>query len=251
MKTVVLMYHGLYESEHDLQQSITAEDRPYAVERAAFKKHLALIKQQNDQPNGPKIVITFDDGHISNHSMALADLQEAGLTAYFFVTSKFSEKRDFFCRAEHLADLHSAGMVVGSHGVTHRFLDDDLSDDELRGELVDSASYLKAAIGEEVTSISFPGGRYSANSVTLARECGYRQLFGSHCGVNDSFESTCLEPILRVALKRTTDLAEIKQILTADSMYYSKITLKQFLKTSLRKILGNNLYHGLYKSLAG
>lgn len=251
MKTVVLMYHGLYEDEEDLKYSITAEDRPYAVERAVFKKHLVLIKKQNESRAGPNIVITFDDGHISNHSMALPDLQAAGLTAYFFVTSEFSDRREHFCRSEHLADLHNAGMIVGSHGASHRFLDDDLSESELRREFEDSAIYLKQALGEEVHSISFPGGRYSGNSLALAKACGYRQLFGSQTGINNSFEIVSQEPILRVALKRSTALAEIEQILTANSIYYSKIASKQFLKTSLRKILGNKLYHGLYKSLAG
>lgn len=247
MKTVVLMYHGLYEDEDDLQQSIIAEDRPYAVERSTFRKHLELIKKQGEV----EVVITFDDGHISNHSMALPDLQAAGLTAYFFVTSEFSAKREYFCRPKHLADLHNAGMVVGSHGVSHRFLDDDLSGDELRRELKDSACYLKNAIGEDVYSISFPGGRYSDNSLELAHLCGYRQLFGSKSGVNSTFEEESRKPILRVALKKTTTINEIQQMLTANSTYYTKIAVKQFLKTSLRKILGNKLYHGLYKSLAG
>lgn len=251
MKTVVLMYHGLYESEDDLQKSTIVEDRPYAVERATFRKHLALIKKQRESPDGVKVVITFDDGHISNHSMALPDLQAAGLSAYFFVTSEFSDSREYFCRPEHLAELHNAGMVVGSHGVTHRFLDDDLSRDELERELEDSANYLQNAIGEKVNSISFPGGRYSENTLELASECGYSQLFGSQTGVNNSFEKESRDPILRVALKKTTTIEEFQQILTANSSYYSKIAVKQFLKTSLRKILGNKLYHGLYKSLAG
>ncbi len=251
MKTVVLMYHGLYENDLDLQHSISAEDRPYAVERSVFKKHLELIGRQSESPNGLNIVITFDDGHISNHSMALPDLQDADLSAYFFVTSDFSEKRDYFCRPEHLLDLHKAGMTVGSHGASHRFLDDDLSRDELQREFEESASYLKKAIGDDVHSISFPGGRYSENSLELASVTGYRQLFGSQAGVNNSFEAVSPKPILRVAIKRTTLLTEVEQILTADAAYYSKIAFKQFLKNSLRKILGNKLYHGLYKSLAG
>lgn len=252
MSYIILMYHGLYESEADLAATISAEDRPYAVSRAAFRRHLAMIKQHRlDNSTAPEIVLTFDDGHISNYSMALPDLQEAGLSAYFFITSGFVGSREHFCESKHLMALHQAGMTVGSHGATHRFLDNDLGEKELTEEFVESKQLLEAAIDAPVRSISFPGGRYSKSSVELAQHCGYEELFGSRTGINSSLQSLDQEPLLRVAVRSTSSDEQIEKIISGNTAYYTRVSMKYALKTGLRKLLGNRLYHGLYKSIAG
>ncbi|MCB1754542.1 MAG: polysaccharide deacetylase family protein [Gammaproteobacteria bacterium] len=251
MKTIVLMYHGLFEDQRDLEKSISQEDRPYAVLRENFRRQLSLIKQAQANNPDTQIVLTFDDGHISNFSMALPDLQAAGLGAWFFITTDFMRAREHFCRPEHLAAMHEAGMIIGSHGVSHSFLDRDLAEQALRREFSDSRLALEAAISSPVSSISFPGGRYSEDSVKLARDCGYRHLFGSRVGVNKALEDKGREPIRRVAIRKSTSDTEFQKIISADMAYYSTIAAKQSLKSGLRKLLGNRLYHGLYKSVAG
>ncbi len=252
MKTIVLMYHGLYESDTDLGVYISKEDQPYAVSREKFRRHLALIQRKNvPEKADTKVILTFDDGHISNHRMALPDLCDFKMTAYFFVTSDFMRLRDHFCRSEQIRELHNAGMIIGAHGVSHRFLDDDLSIDELKLEFSQSKSTLEQAIGTSVNSISFPGGRYSEDSMGLAKAAGFEQLFGSRTGINHGSFIEWRQPIQRVAIRKTTTDLEFSKIISADAGYYSKIAIKQTIKIGLRKTLGNRLYHGLYKSIAG
>jgi peptidoglycan/xylan/chitin deacetylase (PgdA/CDA1 family) len=248
MSTVVLMYHGIYNDDADLKNRISLEDRPYAVSRDVFERHLQLIEQC---PEGCEIIITFDDGHLSNYDIALPLLLKAKRIAYFFITTDFMQNRDFFCRPKQLSEMLENGMSIGSHGVTHRFLDSDLTPDELTQELQGSRTTLEAALGFAVNSISFPGGRYSSKALSIARACGYEQLFASVAGVNRQIDFEQTQPIKRVAIRKNTGDDEFARMIAGDSSYYAKIALKHNLKTGLRKLLGNRLYHGLYKSVAG
>jgi len=152
--SVVLMYHALY-PDNDLS-AIDLEDQPYAVSESTFREHLSMLKDYDvgllsneTSATQPDVVITFDDGHISNLEIAVPILKEFGMKAYFFVTTDFIESREFFCRPQQLQAFVDAGMVVGSHGVSHRFLS-DLSDEESKRELSLSKERLQSWLDSEV-----------------------------------------------------------------------------------------------------
>lgn len=249
MKQVVLMYHGLYEDEAELQTKVNAEDRPYAVSRAAFRRQLAMIKSSLRECPDLEIVLTFDDGHISNRTMAMPDLVEHGLTGVFFITTGFMREREHFCRVDDIKALHDAGMQVGSHGDSHRFFD-DMDEQAMRAELARSRSELESASGAPVCSLSFPGGRYNAMSLQLAEEAGFTELHGSKPGINDSAQHKRRSPLKRVAVRNSTGDDEFLQIIRGNRLHYTRVVAIQSAKQLLRKVLGNRLYHGLYKSVA-
>lgn len=249
MSRIVLMYHGLYEDEASLESTITVEDRPYAVSRAAFRRHLAMIKAVREQHPEREILLTFDDGHISNRTMAMPDLQHAGLSGLFFITTGFMRERDHFCRADDVKALHEGGMLIGSHGDSHRFLDDP-DEAMLRREFQRSRTELEAAIGAPVHSLSFPGGRYTVKSVQLAHQAGLTELHGSEPGINTANATGESRPLKRVAIRNGTSDDEFRRMISADRSYFAKVVAIQSAKQLVRKILGNRLYHGLYKSVA-
>jgi len=135
--SVVLMYHALYNGEDTSR--IDAEDLPYAVSTENFVAQLDRLQDkrvgllENDNQPLPDVVITFDDGHLSNYDIAMPLLAERGLSAYLFVTSDFVGKRDHFCHAVHLEKMAANGFEIGSHGQTHLFFD-DLPDDAAERE---------------------------------------------------------------------------------------------------------------------
>lgn len=259
--SVVLMYHALYRG--DDTSAIDAEDLPYAVAERHFAAQLdAIVARREtgakasvaagDEP--PEVLVTFDDGHVSNHDIALPLLRERGLHAWFFVTSDFIGRRNGFCDERHIAALVAAGMTVGSHGTSHAFLD-DLDDAAATRELVGSRERLAAITAAPIDSISFPGGRWNARTLELAERAGFRALFGS---VLDTVRPDALgrgrredgTPIPRVAIRRTTTLAEFGRIIDADAGYYRRHRTAQGVKRVARAVLGNRIYHGLYKSLS-
>jgi len=213
------------------------------------------------------VVITFDDGHRSNLELAVPLLLERGLTAYFFITTGFTDSRPGFMSSQEITSLASVpGMVVGSHGVTHRFFN-DMSKEEAVSELVESKETLENLTNHPCESMSFPGGRYNKKVLRLMKSSGYSQWFGSDIGMVDPAEcfnkhpisdTPChrilpmsgIRPINRVAIRRNTQLHEFEQMISPDRHYYRSQVRKSQAKKVLQKALGNRLYYGLYKSVS-
>jgi len=57
------------------------------------------------------------------------------------------------------------------------------------------------------------------------------------------------QPLARVAIRRNTTTDSFKRMINHDVAYYRRVQLLQRLKQSVKGLLGNRLYHGLYKSL--
>ncbi len=251
--SVVLMYHGLYDGEDTSR--IDAEDLPYAVSKHNFVQQLDRMQNKSvgllDEKAGemPEVVITFDDGHISNFDIAMPLLAERGLSAYLFITGDYVGKRAHFCHASHLKKIAENGNVIGSHGMTHRFFD-DLDDEQAECELRQSMQQLSDQCGQPVQSISYPGGRYNNRTLELSRQSGYAQIFGSEVGTLKQSDLTAIPPLSRVAIRRGTTLDEFDRIINADTAYYAMAKTKHKAKSLVKRTLGNRLYHGLYKSIS-
>ena len=173
-RVVVLMYHGLYDGERE-RADIDPADRPYAVSIQDFRAQLDAVARAGLAVIDPRdltrsvpaqggVVLTFDDGHASNHHHALPELQARGIAAVFFATSDFIARRRGFCAWPQLREMANAGMTIGSHGRTHRFFD-DMSETEARAEYTDSKAAIEQHIGSSVNQISFPGGRFKSRQV--------------------------------------------------------------------------------------
>ena len=210
-----------------------------------------------------------DDGHQSNLDIAAPLLQARGMSACFFITSDFIDRRPGFMSSEQLNRLgRIPGMCIGSHGVSHRFFD-DLSEEDSRAELVDSRAKLESITGQRCQSISFPGGRYDEQTLHLLRAAGYLQWYGSEIGTveaNESMDAKAVPeevadefilrpqlqraPIDRVAVRRTTSLEEFARMIEPDEDYFRHHRRRSQVKFLMRRFLGNRLYHGLYKTLS-
>jgi peptidoglycan/xylan/chitin deacetylase (PgdA/CDA1 family) len=159
---VILMYHALYANERELQD-ITPEDRPYAVSTQRFAEQLQAMRDAGlpfidparlGEPQAQEggVLLSFDDGHASNCTHALPALARHDARAVFFITSDFVERRPGFCSWTQLREMAEAGMTLGSHGRSHRFLN-DLGDTEAVAELRDSRDALQDRLGQAVDQV--------------------------------------------------------------------------------------------------
>ena len=231
----------------------------------------------------PAVAITFDDGHASNVDIALPMLLERGLAGLFFVTADWVGAREHYVDADMLAGLARAGMSVGAHGATHRFFD-DLPEAEARAELIRSRRTLESAVGAPVRSMSFPGGRHDGAARRLAREAGLGALFdsrvatvapaalapalalaahGSAPGTTSGPGSDVpgpgspgsapsgvgAPPVPRVAVRHDTDDTTFARMIDPDPAWYAAARRGERVRGLARRVLGNRIYHGLYKSL--
>lgn len=217
---LILMYHGIHEGPGDRGHF----DPRYSLRPGQFAAQLDCLSRQGaaawlpvagealvapEAPAGRQMVlITFDDGDVSNLEQALPILQQAGRAAVFFITRNFVGQPGMITRAG-VRELADAGMVIGSHGLSHRFLS-TLSPAALAVELASSRDYLQQLIGREVVLLSLPGGRGGDREIAAAHEAGYRSVLGSRPGNNLTTPPGGL--IDRVVISRQTEARAFEQL---------------------------------------
>lgn len=258
-RLVLLMYHSLYANERELA-NIDVNDRPYAVSQRAFAVQLDALHAAGLPVLDPAtlrggaaqggVVITFDDGHASNRHLALPALQVRGIRAAFFVTSDFVGQRSGFCSRDDLRALADAGMTIGSHGRTHRFLA-DLSNDEAAAELRDSKAMLEDCIARPVDQVSFPGGRFRPSQIESFLELGYALFHSSRIGSRRASVLPAGTILPRLPIRRTTSVDECILMGRASPTWMWRAQSIGAVKNLLRSAVGNSAYHALYSRLYG
>ena len=253
---VVLMYHGLYADAAELQ-AIDAADRPYAVSTERFAQQLQAIADAGlpfvdpatlgtSASAGGGVLLSFDDGHASNAVHGLPLLARHGARGVFFVTTDFIDHRPGFCSRAQVMELAAAGMTVGSHGRTHRFLD-DLDATEALAELHDSRRALEDLIGQPVDQVSFPGGRYRPDQLAAWRADGYRFFHSSAIGVHPASAVLDGSVLPRLAVRRDTPVAQCLTMARGDTHWLLEARAVAGVKRWVRQLAGNHLYHAVYE----
>lgn len=220
-RVIVLMYHGLHTGRDDPghfdpRYSVRADDFRAQLEYLSESQLVSWLPVAGEPLVAPAragerdmVLITFDDGDLSWVKTALPMLQAKGFGAVFFVTRDYVGRRGMISTCA-LRQLSSAGMSIGSHGVSHRFLN-TLSPAVLEFELSHSRDFLEQTTGRPVSLLSLPGGRGGKRELEAARQCGYRSVFGSQPGNNLATRSGDL--IQRIVITRDMTLEGFRQVL--------------------------------------
>jgi peptidoglycan/xylan/chitin deacetylase (PgdA/CDA1 family) len=253
MPALILMYHDLSE---DLAE-VSVGHRPYVLDPSTFCRQmnsvaasrlptLTVAQWGSDSRPPQALILTFDDGHVSNHEAALPILRERQLKATFFITVGLIGSSETMSWKQ-IHALHAAGMEIGSHTLTHR-PPSMLDDDELRYELIESRRILEDGLGEPVTSVSSPTGFFNPRMCSIAREVGYRALcFGQAGLAADDGDPFSLN---RVAVKRAMSEAHFNALLRLDRAIIRRLRLRQWVRDLARKTLGLNAYLRVRRVLA-
>jgi len=208
----ILMYHSIregMEGSHPYYQTITsprvfAQHMKFLHENGYRAMSWAEVRQK--APGGASqkaVVITFDDGYADFYRSALPILTEHNFSATVFViTGLLKAQRMSFKGTECLTlsevrELHSLGINIGSHTVTHPKLK-LLPQDEVENELSGSKQALEDALGAPVKSFAYPFAFPETDRAFVSRlaglldKCGYENgvttiLGTAHPGANRWF----------------------------------------------------------------
>ena len=74
--------------------------------------------------------------------------------------------------------LHEAGMELGSHTLSHRAVR-ELSDADLRHEMVASREAVEAITGEPCLTLAYPSGNHDRRVEQAATDAGYQLAFAT------------------------------------------------------------------------
>ncbi len=176
---VILYYHGVSEAQ------LTGFRRQ--MQWLASHGNVVPLLKANECA-GRCACLTFDDGLDSVRTNALPILRELRLPATVFavsgnlgrrpaweIPSDNPERDDLLSSAAQLREFPSEFIEIGSHTVSHRNLR-NLTEAEVRRELVQSKHELELVLGRAVSSFSAPFGECTEAALQTAREVGYKAV---------------------------------------------------------------------------
>ncbi|MGN0621186.1 MAG: polysaccharide deacetylase family protein [Porcipelethomonas sp.] len=130
-------------------------------------------------PEENRIILTFDQGYENGYTEPILDtLKEKNVKAIFFLTGDYAKKED-----ELVKRMIDEGHILGNHGMTHASMP-DLSQEELREEVMSLHEYVLDKYGYEMQYLRPPCGEFSEQSLALTNELGYKTLMWSFAYVD-------------------------------------------------------------------
>lgn len=156
-------------------RALETDEAPYWVGVDRFE---ALLDAITIAPE--RYCITFDDGNLSDHAIALPRLRARGLRAQFFVlTGRIGQPGSL--GPNEITELQAEGMEIGSHGVEHRDWR-QLDAASLRAELKESKAVLESLCKHPITAAGIPFGSWDAHVLRALRRAGYKSAWTSDGG---------------------------------------------------------------------
>lgn len=200
----ILNYHRFLEAARVRSGEIVDDERVWAVEDDDLEDQCRALQQagyetvtmdalhaflqgKGSLPKRP-IIFTFDDGYLSNWTLAAPILEKYGMRGVFYIalepdahTRSGVEGKDDWMTPEQIRALHDRGHMIGSHSITHGLLS-EMSEEEIRWELAESKRRLEALLDAPVPHFCIPRAGGNRRIVQLIGEAGYVTSTGADKG---------------------------------------------------------------------
>ena len=133
------------------------------------------LEGQKELPENP-VLITFDDGYRDTYDNAYPILRKYGFKATIFVITSFLGTQPNYITWDQAREMDANGISIQSHTVDHKSMT-DLTDDQLRYELVESKKKAEQELGHPVEFMAYPTGTYNLHIAQMVKEAGYKAAF--------------------------------------------------------------------------
>lgn len=239
----ILLYHRLLSKRRADQGDVSDTEMIYVTYDTSFAQQMQYLVEngfstldlddyvrirsgRQPLPSRP-VVITFDDGYLSNYTLGFPVLKALGLKATVFVVPEpnpYTRNRvagmDDFVTPTQIVEMAKSGVSIQSHTLTHPVLT-ELDDAEIERELVVSREVIANWTGMPVTHIAIPRAGYDRRVRRLVDRAGYRTACcnnkGSATGRSD------LLALPRIVVERDMSLREFSIALTARGSAMARI----------------------------
>jgi len=244
-RIVFLMYHELELPGRRCCQSEPGYVR-YILSLDTFRAQLEWMREYGlhglnvsealRYPAEPSVCITFDDGSETDLIAAAPVLREFGFGATFYLTAGFLGMPGYL-DAEQVRDLQAQGFEIGCHSMTHPYLS-DLSEPELKREIVDAKHRIEEIVRGTVDHFSCPGGRYNQPALAVARRAGFRTVANSEFHANSP--ATSSYALGRIAMLRNLSINEFSAVCQGHGLWKKRLFHQS--RRALQRLLGNRMY---------
>jgi len=249
----ILEYHDLSERPHKVRDFHS----PYILLNTKFYKQMEWLSKNGyraltiddllrNNISEKAVVLTFDDGHISNYKLAFPILMNFNFVATFFVIPEFLSQKGYITRQQ-ILEMYEQGMKFESHSLTHPYLL-SLTKEEIILELRKSKEKIEEIINSDINHFSVPYGFYNKYLVRCVNNAGYKSLvtedFGYYKPKKDSFHV-----LPRFTVKSQTELSKFTNIVEKRKLKLINDYLEALFIQNFKRILGFKVYIRL-KSLA-
>jgi GT2 family glycosyltransferase/peptidoglycan/xylan/chitin deacetylase (PgdA/CDA1 family) len=151
------------------------------------------------------VLLTFDDGYDDFYTEVFPSLDRFELKPTVFVVVSQIGKSNVWdemmggrsrqlLSLQQIREMHRYGVQFGSHTLTHAWLP-DLSNTDLRREVVDSKFRLEDLLGSEVTCFAYPSGGVDRRVRAAVAQAGYAFGMTTREGLNFWEDPMCLKRI--------------------------------------------------------
>lgn len=251
-KTIILAYHDI-----DSKDSPTEKKDLPTIETVVrceeFESHmnylagegwtvLSVEQYLSKKKNGgyadkdKVIVLTFDDGHISNYRFALPILRKYSFYATFYIIADFIGK-PYYMGMDEIRELLNCNMEIGSHSRSHSYLT-ELKQEEIDKELVESKNILQKCCGKRIDGFAYPGGHQNRKVVESVKTAGYKAAVSCLVGQNNAKTNPFL--LRRIEVRRGTSLKDFKNAINPMNItFFQCVDMGKFL---MKKTLGLKNY---------
>lgn len=257
----VLMYHDIAPQEvNRFANQISWLNKSW---RFISPELFEAMIRGNEPICGHNLLVTFDDGFISNRWAAETILKQLGIKAIFFVSSDFMElddpeqQRIFMGKniwpgtnstllAKHLRSMNfgdlayllEEGHSIGAHTKTHARLSELKSETDLVEEIIGSADRLESKLGVSIRHFAFPFGNlasFSPEALAVSR----RRFEFIYSGIRgNNLKNTATWAIRRDAISCSDSLSLVGVLLEggADFLYKRDVKTLESLGTKAVEI---------------
>jgi peptidoglycan/xylan/chitin deacetylase (PgdA/CDA1 family) len=225
-------------------EQVPIEHRPYAltpdelrallVEASRTRRQAIAIGQVPAELGGAFYALTFDDGAASDYEITFPILAELGLRATFFVVPTLVDTPGYVTWAQ-LREMVAAGMEIGSHSLTHPFVN-TLDRAGLEREFGESKRMLESRLGLPIRSASLPRGWEPPTLREVLRALGYRAFCTSR--VAWWYPGGDALAIPRVAIRRGIAVEDFAAIVNAEPRALWRMQAVEVAKNAAKACLG-------------
>ena len=152
------------------QQMKFLQDNGYHV--ITFSDVAEYFEQGRELPNLP-VIISFDDGWVTQYENALPLLMQYHFPATFFVVTDYVGHRNFISWPQ-LQTLLTEGMKIGSHSRSHPRLTKITDPARLWDQIFNSKTILESQLEVQVADFAYPYGFYNTAAIDMVKAAGYR-----------------------------------------------------------------------------